>query len=266
MTRLIIVAEVLAVALGASTTLAIQPSLPPAFQTQTISSPEGAEIVVRHGGAGPAVVLIHGYGETSSMWGPLADELAGTHSVIVPDLRGLGRSSRPAGGYDKKTQAADIRAVVTFLGFDRTSLVGHDIGNMVAYAYAARYPGKVDRLVVMDAPLPGIQPWDDLVRSRASWYFSTRAGSAQFATFAQDADDNRAFQRTKLTMPILAIGGELSFGAVMAIAMRQVGIDVREAVVPGAGHWLMAENPAFTVALVREFLDRTGSSRSADSE
>src|SRR6202158_4871983 len=93
------------------------PSLPSSFQAKTIHSPEGADIFVRSGGAGPVVVLLHGYAETSDSWGPLAAELAKTYPVVVPDLRGIGRSSRPAGGYDKKTQAADIRSVVIALGY-----------------------------------------------------------------------------------------------------------------------------------------------------
>lgn len=97
------------------------------------------------------VVLLHGYAENSDSWAPLAADLMKDHTVVVPDLRGIGRSSKLTGGYDKKTQAKDIRAVVTALGFDRTFVVAHDIGNMVAYAYAAMYPDKVDRLVVMDA-------------------------------------------------------------------------------------------------------------------
>jgi pimeloyl-ACP methyl ester carboxylesterase len=303
MIRRTFIAAALGIALTASAAIAAEPSLPPTFRAQTIASPEGADIFVRYGGSGPVVVLLHGYGETSDMWGPLAAELTQTHTVIVPDLRGLGRSSRPAGGYDKKTQAVDIRAVVTALGYDRVSVVAHDIGNMVAYAYAARYPGKVDRLVVMDAPLPGIDPWDEIVRSRALWHFSfggpdaerlvqgreriyldrfwnefaadpakvdeatrahyaaqyaapgaMRAGFAQFAAFSQDAEDNKVFQRTKLTMPVLAVGGEKSFGPLMATHMRNAATDVREAVVPGAGHWLMEENTVFTVALVRDFL------------
>jgi pimeloyl-ACP methyl ester carboxylesterase len=95
------------------------------------------------------------------------------------DLRGIGRSSRPAGGYDKKTQAEDIRAVVTGLGFDRTAVVSHDIGIMVAYAYAARYPNAVERLVVMDAPLPGIGPWDEIVRNPLLWHFNVRGPDAE---------------------------------------------------------------------------------------
>jgi len=282
---------------------AAQPSLPSTFKAQTVASPEGADIFVRWGGSGPVVVLLHGYAETSDSWAPLAAELVKSYTVVAPDLRGIGRSSRPAGGYDKKTQAADIRAVVTALGYDRASLVSHDIGIMVAYAYAARYPDKVERLVVMDAPIPGIAPWDDIVRNPALWHFSfrgpdaerlvqgreriyldriwnafsgdpgkpdaatrayyaaqyaqpgaMRAGFAHFAAFSQDVEDNKIFERTKLTMPVLAVGGEKSFGATEAAVMRNVAINVREAVVPGAGHWLMEESPAFTVALIQDFL------------
>ena len=111
-----------------------QPSLPPSFQARTIHSPANAEIFVRFGGTGPAVLLLHGYAENSDSWAPLAADLMRDHTVIVPDLRGIGRSSKPSGGYDKKTQAVDIRAVVTALGYDRTFVVAHDIGNMVAYA------------------------------------------------------------------------------------------------------------------------------------
>jgi pimeloyl-ACP methyl ester carboxylesterase len=92
--------------------------------------------------------------------------------VVVPDLRGMGLSSHPAGGYDKRTQAADVRAVLAQLGIDRAAIVGHDIGTMVAYAYAARYPDKTGKLVVMDAPVPGIPPWDDIVRNPLLWHFS----------------------------------------------------------------------------------------------
>ncbi len=120
-----------------------QPSLPSSFQAKTIHSPEGADIFVRWGGRGPVVVLIHGYAENSDSWAPLASDLMKDHTVVVPDLRGIGRSSKPADGYDKKTQAKDMRAVVTSLGYDKTFVVAHDIGNMVAYAYAAIYPDKV---------------------------------------------------------------------------------------------------------------------------
>src|SRR5260370_3112851 len=148
----------LAVALFAVTTVSSQtpPSLPSSFQAKTIHGPEGADIFVRWGGSGPVVVLIHGYAENSDSWAPLAADLMKDHTVVVPDLRGIGRSSKPAGGYDKKTQAKDIHAVWTSLGYDKKFIVAHDIGHMGAYAYAASYPDKVDRLVVMDAPIPGV--------------------------------------------------------------------------------------------------------------
>jgi len=101
------------------------------------------------------------------------------HTVVVPDLRGIGRSSKPADGYDKKTQAKDIRAVVTALGYDKTSVVAHDIGNMVAYAYAATYPDKVERLVVMDAPIPGIDPWNEILLNPGVWHFNFHGPDAE---------------------------------------------------------------------------------------
>jgi pimeloyl-ACP methyl ester carboxylesterase len=279
-------------------------SFPAGFRTQRIPT-DGATIYIRVGGKGPAVVLLHGYGETGDMWAPLAAELARDHTVVVPDLRGLGLSSRPPGGYDKKTQGHDVARVLDALKIDRTTVVAHDIGNMVAYAFAAQYPDRVVRLVVMDAPLPGIGPWDEIVRSRALWHFSfggpdaerlvagreriyldrfwnefsadpkkfgeasrahyaalyarpgaMHAGFAQFAAFDQDARDNQAFaSAAKLTMPVLAIGGEKSFGPTMAVVMRAAATDVRELVIPSSGHWLMEEQPAATIAAVRAFLD-----------
>ena len=156
-----------------------QPSLPSGFQSRTIHSPANAEIFVRYGGHGPVVVLLHGYAQNSDSWAPLAEDLMKDHTVVVPDLRGIGRSSKPAGGYDKKTQAQDIRAVVTTLGYDRTFVVAHDIGNMVAYAYASTYPDKVERLVVMDAPIPGIEPWSEILQNPGVWHFNFHGPDAE---------------------------------------------------------------------------------------
>src|SRR5467141_2896506 len=121
---------------------------PADFRAQEIQA-DGATIHVRVGGQGPAVVLLHGFGDTGDMWAPMAAELARDHRVVVPDLRGMGLSSHPAGGYDKKTQAGDIAAVLDTLKIDKVDLVTHDIGNMVGYAYArahgyARFPPKVE--------------------------------------------------------------------------------------------------------------------------
>jgi len=299
--------------LGAISTHA-HPSLPSGFQAKTIHSPEGADIFVRWGGSGPVVLLIHGYAENSDSWAPLAADLMKDHTVVVPDLRGIGRSSKPADGYDKKTQAKDMRAVVTSLGYDKTFVVAHDIGNMVAYAYAAIYPDKVERLVVMDAPIPGIDPWSEILQNPGVWHFNfhgpdaerlvagreriyfdriwndftgdpgkpdedsrnffaatyaqpggMRAGFAQFTAFSQDAKDNKVFEQTKLTMPVMAVGGEKSFGPLQAVIMRHVATNVQEEVVAGSGHWLMEERPAYTVALIRKFLDGPVVAHSAGS-
>lgn len=272
------------------------------FKLQNINAGD-ATIHVRVGGSGPAVVLIHGFGDTGDMWTPLAVALAKDHKVIVPDLRGMGLSSQPEGGYDKKTQAGDIRAVLDQLGVDQADIVGHDIGTMVAYAYAARYPEKTTKLVVMDAPVPGVPPWDQIVRLPVLWHFdfggkdalrlvdgreriyldrfwndfagnpakidegtrnyyaklyarpgAMKAAFAQFQAIRKDAEDNAVSVQTKLTMPVLAIGGEKSFGSNEAIVMRNAATNVTELVVPDAGHWLMEEAPAATVSAVQKFL------------
>src|SRR5260370_24368127 len=123
------------------------------------------------GGRGPAAILLHGYGETGDMWVPLAAELTPDHTVIVPDLRGMGLSSRPEGGYDKKTQGHDVAGVLDALKIERADLVTHDIGNMVGYAFAAQYPSRVARFVLMDAPLPGVGPWEEILKSPLLWHF-----------------------------------------------------------------------------------------------
>src|SRR5712691_11703754 len=122
-------------------------------------------------GKGDPVLLLHGYAETSRMWRPLMVELAKTRMVVAPDLRGFGQSSKPISGYDKKTMAQDIHALATSLGFRRATIVGHDIGLMVAYAYAAQYAAEVDRIVLMDAFLPGVGNWRDVWLLRDLWHF-----------------------------------------------------------------------------------------------
>jgi pimeloyl-ACP methyl ester carboxylesterase len=122
-------------------------------------------------GKGDPVVLLHGFAETSHMWLPLIAKLAGTHTVIAPDLRGFGGSSTPEDGYTKKAMAQDIHALLKSLNYDRIRLVGHDIGLMVAYAYAAQYSGEVDRLVLMEAFLPGVGEWNNVFLLRDLWHF-----------------------------------------------------------------------------------------------
>jgi pimeloyl-ACP methyl ester carboxylesterase len=131
----------------------------------------GTTIHVRSGGSGPVVVLLHGYGETGDMWVPLAADLARDHTVIVPDLRGLGLSAKPAGGFDKKTQAGDVSGVMDSLGAKQADVVAHDIGNMVAFQFAAQFPQRVRRLILIDAPVPGVGPWDEILKNPLLWHF-----------------------------------------------------------------------------------------------
>ena len=277
---------------------------PSEFRARNIET-NGTTIHVRSGGRGPAVVLLHGYGETGDMWVPMAVELARKHVVVVPDLRGMGLSAKPAGGFDKKTQAADIAGMLDGLEIDRAGLVAHDIGNMVGYAFAAQYPERVTRFVLIDAPLPGVGPWEEILKNPLLWHFrfggpdmerlvagreriyldrfwnefsatpsrfseaarnhyaklyampgAMHSGFMQFAAFDQDAVDNRAFvAKGKLAMPVLAVGGEKSFGKTMAEVMRFAASNVTEGVIPDSGHWIMEENPTATITMVSAFLE-----------
>ena len=277
---------------------------PAGFQTRRIET-NGVSIHVRTGGQGPAVVLIHGYGESGDMWAPMAADLAKNYTVVVPDLRGMGLSSKPKTGFDKKNQADDVAGVLDALKIERVALVTHDIGNMVGFAFAARYRQRVTRFVLIDAPVPGIGPWEEVLKNPLLWHFrfggpdmerlvagreriyldrfwnefsatparftevarqhyaklyampgAMHSGFAQFAAFDQDAIDDRAYiaEKGPLTVPILALGGEKSFGPMMATVMRAAATDVTEGIVPDSGHWIMEENPTATIRLVRGFL------------
>ena len=294
-----------AVVLLASTAKADVPPYPSTFKTSEIKT-RGATIHVRVGGSGPAVVLLHGFGDTGDMWAPLAAELVRDHRVVVPDLRGMGLSSKPEGGYDKKTQALDVADVLDALKIEKADLVTHDIGNMVGYAFAAQFPARVTRWVAMDAPVPGIGPWEEILKNPLLWHFNFRgpdverlvagreriyldrfwnefsvnprrfdegsrqhyaalyaqpgamhAAFNQFAAFGQDAKDNQELlaRNGKLKMPVLAVGGQGSFGTKMAETLRFTATDVQTLVIADAGHWLMEEQPTATVKGIRTFLD-----------
>ncbi len=168
--RKIALAAALAAILFATPAVAKVVPYPASFKTAMIAT-NGTKLFVRTGGHGPAVVLLHGYGESGDMWSPLAIELAKDHTVVVPDLRGMGLSEHPATGYDKKTEGEDIAGVLDALHIDKTQVVGHDIGNMVSYAFTAGHRDRVTKLVLMEAPLPGIGPWDDILKSPLLWHF-----------------------------------------------------------------------------------------------
>jgi len=161
--------------LGAILLLASSPlqaaSTVPAGFAERFAEVNGVRLHYLIGGKGSPVVLLHGYTQTSNMWRPLLQPLAKRHTVIVPDLRGAGGSARPESGYDKKNMALDIHELTSSLGYDRVSIVGHDIGLMVAYAYAAQFPQATEKVVLLDAFLPGIGNWKEVWLMRDLWHF-----------------------------------------------------------------------------------------------
>ena len=284
--------------------MSIRP-FPSGFHNEKIKT-DGATIHVRVGGNGPAVVMLHGFGDTGDMWAPVAANLVHEHAVVVPDLRGMGLSSHPEGGYDKKAQAGNIAQILDKLKIKKADLVTHDIGNMVGYALAAQFPERVTSWVIIDAPLPGIGPWEEIIRSPALWHFNFRGPDVerlvkgreriyldrfwnelsanrkaidektrrhyarlyarpgamhsafnQFEAFTQDATDNKAFlAKGKLTMPILALGGDHSFGTQMADIMRLVATNVTAGVITDSGHWVMEEQSKQTTAAIVNFIEK----------
>jgi pimeloyl-ACP methyl ester carboxylesterase len=276
---------------------------PPTFRTQEIKT-NGTTLYVRVGGKGPAVVLLHGFGDSGDMWAAVAAKLVKDHTVVVPDLRGMGLSAHPDIGYTKKNEAVDIAGVMDALHVDKADLVTHDIGNMVGYALIAQYPARITKWVVIDAPLPGVGNWAAQLSNPKTWHFNfhgpdeerlvagreriyldrfwdelggdpakideaTREHYAalyarphaihdafeQFVAFPQDGVDNRAFlAKGKLTLPVLALGGEKSYGAGMETELKFVATNVKGGVIPGAGHWVMEENPEATTKLIVDFL------------
>ncbi len=168
---LLVAMTLFAVTLLASSPLRAATGTVPAGFTEHFADVNGVRLHYLIGGKGSPVVLLHGYTQTGYMWRPLMVPLAQRHTVIVPDLRGAGGSSRPESGYDKKNMAVDIRALTTSLGYGRVSIVGHDIGLMVAYAFAAQFPEATERVVLMDAFLPGIGRWKDAWLLGDMWHF-----------------------------------------------------------------------------------------------
>jgi pimeloyl-ACP methyl ester carboxylesterase len=279
---------------------------PASFHAQQMAVTGGTQYV-RVGGQGPAVLLLHGFGDTGDMWAPLAEVLVKDHTVIVPDLRGMGLSSHPEAGYEKVAQARDLAAILDQLKIEKIVLVTHDIGNMVGYALAAQYPDRVTKWVVMDAPLPGLGTWYAQLTNPKVWHFNFRgpdverlvagrerilldrfyndlsanpaaiddqtrdhyaalyarpdaihdAFSGQFAAFTQDGDDNKVLfaKEGKLPMPVLAIGGDHSFGALMQSELASVASNVQGAVITNSGHWIMEEQPQQAIGIVVPFIE-----------
>jgi pimeloyl-ACP methyl ester carboxylesterase len=265
---------------------------------------DGVKLHYMTAGHGPTVILLHGFAQTSRMWKPIMPLLAEKFTVIAPDLPGIGDSSIPADKIDMKTSASRIHALVRSLGVEKARVVGHDIGLMVAYAYATQFPAETEKLVVMDAFLPGVPGWEAiyndpnvwhfrfngpapeaLVKGRERTYFEyfwndfaadkthsipeadrksyteayskpgrMHAAWAYFASWPQLAKDFAQLSQTKLTMPVLSIGGEKSLGNQLAEQMKLVASDPTIVVLKETGHWILEERPKETTDALVKFL------------
>jgi pimeloyl-ACP methyl ester carboxylesterase len=268
------------------------------------SQVEGVKLHYLTAGHGPTVILLHGYTQTSRMWKPIIPLLAAKFRVIAPDLPGIGDSEIPKDGLDMKTAAIRIHALAKSLGVEKARVVGHDIGLMVAYAYAAQFPAETEKLVVMDAFLPGVAGWEEVYNNPKIWHFRfngptpealvqgrertyfqyfwndlaadkthslpeadraaytaaysrpgrMHAGWAYFVSVQQAAKDFAELSRTKLTMPVLAIGGEKANGEVLGQQMKLVAANATMLVLKNTGHWVMEENSKETTEALMKFL------------
>ena len=255
-------------------------------------------------GHGTPLILLHGYAETSLMWKPIIPALAERFTVIAPDLPGIGDSDIPSDGLDMKSAAIRIHDLAKSLGVKKAEVVGHDIGLMVAYAYAAQFPTEVTKLVLMDAFLPGVEGWEAvyndphiwhfrfngptpeaLVQGRERTYFDyfwndfaadkthsipeadrkayatayarpgrMHAGWAYFVSFLQAAKDFAQLSQTKLTMPVLTIGGDKSLGEALGQQAKLVATDATVIVLKDTGHWVLEERPKETTEALQKFL------------
>jgi pimeloyl-ACP methyl ester carboxylesterase len=265
---------------------------------------DGAKLHYLTAGHGAPLILMHGYAETSLMWRPIIPALAERFTVIAPDLPGIGDSDIPSNGLDMKNAAIRIHGLAKSLGVQKAEVVGHDIGLMVAYAYAAQFPAEVTKLVLMDAFLPGVSGWEPiydnpgiwhfrfngptpeaLVRGRERTYFDyfwndfaadkahsipeadrkaytaaysrpgrMHAGWAYFVSFQQAAKDFAQLSQTKLTFPVLTIGGEKSLGEPLGQQTKLVATNVTVVVLKNTGHWVLEENPKETTDALFKFL------------
>ncbi|MGA8490181.1 MAG: alpha/beta hydrolase [Terriglobales bacterium] len=265
---------------------------------------DGIKLHYLTAGHGMPLILLHGYAETSLMWKPIIPVLAERFTVIAPDLPGIGDSDIPRDGLDMKSAAIRIHDLAKSLGGQKAEVVGHDIGLMVAYAYAAQFPAEVTKLVLMDAFLPGVPGWEPIYNNPDIWHFrfngptpealvqgreriyfeyfwndlaadKTRsvpeadrrayiaaysrpgrmhAGWEYFVSFQQAAKDFAQLSQTKLTMPVLTVGGEKSLGEALGEQAKLVATNVTVVVLKDTGHWVLEERPKETTEALQKFL------------
>ncbi len=277
--------------------------------TTTTLNIAGNTITFDRYGTGAPVLLLHGAFQTRYLWRAVATELAKTHAVIAPDLRGIGDSGLGDGKLDMKTVAAEQASLMKVLGFEKYDLVGHDLGGGVGYALAAQFPDRVTRFAFMDMLLPGFgfeDAWvprpngqflwfaalnsvpgvvETLLKGREREYLehvlrggftANKAGitdtdvaeyalayskpgvlaalGGYFRAMWTNAEDNKASAATKLSIPVVAMGGEYSVGAMAAQSMSAVATNVQTLIIPGSGHWLPEENTQAVISFLVDFL------------
>jgi pimeloyl-ACP methyl ester carboxylesterase len=265
---------------------------------------DGVKLHYLTAGSGTPLILLHGYAETSRMWRAIIPALAQRFTVIAPDLPGIGDSDIPADGLDMKSAAIRIHDLAKSLGVQQAEVVGHDIGLMVAYAYAAQWAAEVTKLVLMDAFLPGVPGWEAIYNNPGIWHFRfngptpealvagrertyfayfwndlaadknrslpeadrdayiaaysrpgrMHAGWAYFVSFQQAAKDFAQLAQTRLTMPVLTIGGDKSLGEALGRQARLVATNVTVVVLEDTGHWVLEESPKETTDALQKFL------------
>jgi pimeloyl-ACP methyl ester carboxylesterase len=307
----VVSAQARAVAAPSPPACSVNPTPPRGFTEHQVRV-GGIGINYVRGGHGPALLLLHGYPQTWYSWDDILPALARHYTVVAPDLPGAGLSDAPApaADYTKKAMAADMYRLMVKLGLSRNlRIVGHDIGTMVAYSYAAAHPGDVVKLVLSEAPIPdpsiytypaitangpGLW-WFGLFREGNGWpeqliagreklwvddlipsievvkgavtacdmavyaHFLAQPGHLRasiewFATLPQDIKNDAIYGRTKLTMPVLAIGASASLGAAEAAQVRQYATNVTGVVIADSGHWIYEEHPAELTRILLQFL------------
>lgn len=264
----------------------------------------GAKIHYTIRGSGSAVILLHGFAETSRMWAPILPALAAKFTVVAPDLPGIGESSIPSGGIGMKRAAIMMHDLVRSIGIEKARVVGHDIGLMVAYAYAALFPSETEKLVLMDAFLPGVPGWEPIYNSPKYWHFRFNGPTAEalvkgresvyfayfwdglaadknrsipkadrkayiaaysrpkrmrasweyFVSWPQAAKDFAEMSQTKLTMPVLSIGGDKSLGDALGAQTTLVAENATVVTIKNSGHWIVEEQPKQTTEALVSFL------------
>ena len=248
----------------------------PAGFTETTAPANGITINYVHGGAGPTLVLLHGYPQTWYMWRKVLPALAEHFTVIAPDLRGSGGSDAPADGYGKSILAEDVHRLLVGLDLaDEVNVVGHDIGTMVAYAYAAAHRDSTSRLALIDSPLadeslyefrsltpqgPGFWNFgfftlhnglpERMVAGREGAWVD---GFVDWLEVVKGGVDEQAIAAMPLIIPVLAIGAEGTLGQMVHDQVVRYATDVTGHIAP-TGHWVAEEDPAYLTARLLTFL------------